>query len=463
MSTLFKLATSLPYSDDADDFTSLSSVAAAYLASESFQESMLSEENLTLLFGAYFHAHTGFQVSELDDPDAQTALKQCRSALLTALSDVSANDAFPTRHPLGSPASETLFAWLRGPVTSLVPAACIVMGNLSRSDEASTALVHTHAAHIPLMKLLSDPSTSDPQTLHSALSFLKNLAIPAANKPVLGDLLEPACVPRICSLDTLPQVQFSAISLLRLLLVNCPANVRLVCSRLSIDESSPSYDKSSVHGIISLFERTDAEPTKLEAARSIAAICRVLHSNPATETLPEWDSKKSDELGEDGGRRDEFYSRHSLSAPLAFLVSQQKWPILRSEAWFVFALMCRSKDGGGVVLNLMFDVDATAALIKAVTGRDTVPTTENPNSQLEPNSSATVSMLPEASGIQLEPQQVDPKQLESMARIDRENAVVLCTEMLRHWGNEMPQLRASMWQDLVKEGTESIVKNRNQQ
>lgn len=463
---LLRLATALPHSDDLDDFTSLTSVAAAYLASESFHEDMLSEPHLTLLLGAFHHAHTGFDASVLEDPDAKALLKQCRSALLNALSDLSANDAFLARHPFGSPVLDTLFAWLRGPTTSLVPAACLVLGNLSRSDEASTALVHTHAAHAPLIALLSDTSTSDPQTVHSALSFLKNLAIPPANKPVLGDLLDSQCVPRICSLDTLPQVQFSAISLLRLLLINCPTNVRRICSRLSTDESSPSYDRSNIHGIISLFERSDAEPTKLEAARSIAAVCRVLHSNPAADTLPEWKSKKPGELGDDGKTRNEFYSNHNLSAPLVFLVSQAKWPILRSEAWFVFALMCRSKDGGGVVLNLMFDVDATAALTKAVTGRDTPPATEGSQLEGQPAdsaASATVSMLPEAPGIQLEPQQVDPKQMANMARIDRENAVVLCTEILRHWGNEMPQLRASMWQDLVKEGTELIVKDRDQQ
>lgn len=463
VSILLELATALPHNEDVDDFTSLASVAAAYLAAGSFQEEMLLESNLMLLLGTYYHAHTGFQLSHPEDPDAEAALKQCRSALLTALSDVSANDAFLLRHPLGSPVSETLFAWLRGPITSLVPGACLIMGNLARSDEASTALVHTHAAHLPLLKLLSDPSTSDPQTLHSALSFLKNLAIPAANKPVLGDLLESVCVPRICSLDTLPQVQFAAISLTRLLLVNCPANVRRICARLSTDESSPSYDRSNVHGITSLFERTDTEPTKLEAARSIAAICRVLHSNPAIDTLPEWNPKNPEELGDDGKRRDEFYSQHNLSVALRFLITQAKWPILRSEAWFVFALMCRSKDGGGVILNLMFDTDATAALMQAVTGRDTLP--ENTQLESQPDNSAasaTVNMLPSASGIQLEPQQVDPKQMASIAKIDRENAVVLCTEMLRHWGDEMPQMRASMWQDLIKEGTELIVKDRGQ-
>src|SRR5690606_25379818 len=114
---------------------------------------------------------------------------------------------------------------------SLRSAACLALGNLSRSDETSIALVDTHLAHVPLIELIGDPATSDPQVLHSALSFLKNLAIPAMNKPVLGDLLSPGCLPRIFSLDTLPQVQYAAVSLARLLLVNCPGNVRRVCLR----------------------------------------------------------------------------------------------------------------------------------------------------------------------------------------------------------------------------------------
>jgi hypothetical protein len=460
---LLRLAGALPFSEDVDDFASLSSVAAAYLGHASFQKNMLSEPHMTLLLNIFYHAHTAFEVAHLEDAESEAALKQCRSSLLTAVSDISADDAFPLHHPLGSPISQTFFSWLQGPVESLKPAACLVLGNLSRSDETSTALVQNIAIHTPLISLLSDSSTSDPQTLHSALSFLKNLAIPVANKPLLGALLEPSCIPRIFTLDTLPQVQFSAVSLTRLLLVNCPANVARVCSRLSKDESSPSYDRSSVHAIISIFERSDAEPTKLEAARSIAALCRVLHSNPTEDILPEWDSEAGDELGEDGKRRNAFYAHHDLSKLLTFLVCQEKWPILRSEAWFVFALMCRSKDGGGVILTALFNDAATAALMKTVTGRDTLPiAAESQDGGNELSSNAASSMLPDMSGLQLEPQQVNPQQMADMARIDRENGVVLCTEMVKHWGDEMPQMRLSMWQDLIKEGTELIARGRAQ-
>ena len=448
-----------------EDFAALASVAAAYLGHESFQKNMLSEPHIALLMNTFYHAHTAFQLAHLEDADAEAALKQCRSSLLTALSDISADDDFPLYHPLGSPISQTFFSWLQGPVASMKPAACLVLGNLSRSDETSTALVQNFAIHTPLISLLSDPSTSDPQTLHSAFSFLKNLAIPVANKPFLGALLEPICIPRIFALDTMPQVQFSAVSLTRLLVVNCPENVARVCSRLSKDESSPSYDRSSVHAIISVFERSDAEPTKLEAARSIAALCRVLHSNPAADVLPEWDSESGDELGEDGKRRSAFYAHHDLSKPLSFLVCQEKWPILRSEAWFVFALMCRSKDGGGVILNLTFNDATTAALMKTVTGRETLPVSaesQNDAIQLSPDTTAVSSISPDAGGLQLEPQQVNPQQMADMARIDRENAVVLCTEMVKHWGEEMPQMRLSMWQDLIKEGTEIIAQGRAQ-
>lgn len=460
---LLRLATALPYSNDVDDFVALTSVAAAYLGNELFQENMLSESHMKLLLTAFYHAHTAFELAHQEDPDAEASLKQCRSSLLTALSDVSAHDSFPTHHPLDSPIPQTFLLWLKGTVVSLQPAACIALGNLSRSDESSVALVQTHGAHTPLISLLSNPSISDPQMLHSALSFLKNLAIPVNNKPLLGGLLESQCIPRISTLDTLPQVQFSAISLTRLLLVNCPSNVHRICSRGSTDESSPSYSRSNVHDIISLFERTDAEPTKLEAARSIAAICRVLHSNPVADILPEWNTEDSSSLGEDGKLRDSFYAHHSLDKPLAFLIVQEKWPILRSEAWFVFALMCRSKDGSGVVSNLMISDDTHNALVEAINGRSAQPASQA--SQLEglqisSTSTTTESLLPEASGIQLEPQQVDPKQKADIARVDRENAVVLCTELLRHWGDEMPPGRLSIWQDLVKEGTKLIVQER---
>ncbi|KFA55876.1 hypothetical protein S40293_06931 [Stachybotrys chartarum IBT 40293] len=466
---LLTLAATSPYNDDIEDFITLASVAMTYLAPEPSQNSLISAGHVSLFLNVYYHAHVNVAVDHIDDPDLVNQLRQLQTSLLSTLADLTASDAFFTRYPVQGPVSQTFWAWLRAPNARLQTAACLALGNYSRSDELSYALVHTHGAHIPVIELLSNPEINDAQVLHAAISFLKNLAIPANNKPSLGDLLEPSCVPRIYAFDSQPHVQFSAVSLTRLLLVNCPSNVRRICKPLSSDPSSPAHERTNVHALVSLFERSDAEPTRLEAARSIAAICRVLHSNLAAPILPDWDpsnsslqssahasdntllSSVSSDYSEDSKRRDFFYKRHYLENALAFLVSQSKWPILRSEAWFVFALMCRSRDGAASVLTMFHVQAAMDSLIEAVTGRRSFQPAER---QIEPGQSS--SLLSTAGNLELEPQQVDASQKANMAKVDRENAVVLCTEILRNWGDELPPLRLGALQDLIKEGTELI-------
>ncbi|UNI22795.1 hypothetical protein JDV02_008651 [Purpureocillium takamizusanense] len=482
--TLLKLANSPPFIQDVDDFVALTGVAAAYLASEAFQSRLISTNQMQLFMDAFRHAYAGIDPQQLlEDQETSTQVKQLRTALLTALADLSGNDGFSEHYPLSSSVPQTLLSWTRGDVPLLQAAGCLALGNLARSDELSLGLVQREQVHVPLIERLSDTATTDSQLLHSALSFLKNLAIPAQNKPALGDLLSPTCVPRIYSMDTLPQVQFAAVSLTRLLVVNCPQNVHRICTPLSADPSSPNHERTSVSNIVSLFDRSDAEPTRLEASRAIAALCRVVHSTtPLSDVLPDWEetnlaiSDDSDAKAPSGGarpdqvaqsddekRRSRFYQTHDLVKPLAFLVTQQKWPTLRSEAWFVLALMSRSRDGAALIINMLLVFPAMNVLMETVTGRKGQLDESDGVEQLQDSpSAASVDPSPSSltAGLQLEPQQVDPKQQASMAKIDRENALILCTELLRNWEDSLPPLRLSLLQDLVKEGTELVAADR---
>jgi hypothetical protein len=424
---------------------------------------------------AYATACSEFDVEQVDDPETADQLRQLRTALLTTLTDVTGKDTFAGSHPLNSSVVQTLWAWLHSPNYLLQTAACLSLGNISRSDENSTALVQLHNAHKPLSLLISDPSTRDPQLLHSALSFLKNLAIPAQNKELLGDLLEPSCLPRIYSLDSLPQIQFAAASLTRLLLLNCPANVRRFCAPLTRDRDSSSRERTSLHILLELCERSDAEPTKMEIARAAAAICRILHTYPSSVTLPEWGGEDIFDPSTlqsrvpfteaDDRARSHFYGTLRLHRALSILVVQKKWPAVRSESLFVFALMCRSRDGARVIVALQTDVAVLESFYTVITGRDKM-------AELEDRGAEEQGMLPDASfstkgevpdagaaaslanGLGLEPQEADPKQSAQMARIDRENCMVMCTELLKNW--EPPPLRQGLFEDMMREGTELV-------
>ncbi|KAI9151571.1 Rap1 GTPase-GDP dissociation stimulator 1-A [Paramyrothecium foliicola] len=455
---LLKLALDQDLPDDAEDFVSLVAVAGAYLGSDEAQSAFVETPEVGEFLSVYERVHVDLDTDGLEDEDLATQVKQLRTSLLSILAGVTGHDSFFSRNPFSSPVSQRLWAWLDGPKPQLQAAACLAMGNLVRSDQQSIELVKTHSAHKPLIKILSNPDVHDTQLLHSALSFLKNLAIPLDNKPILGTLLEPSCVPRIYTLDTVPQVQYAAVSLTRLLLVNCPPNVRRLCAILGGDQSTS--EQTSVHGILSLFGRSDAEPTRLEAARSIAVICRALHSNPPSELLPAWEvpatqDETSGEVAEDVGarKRRSFYQKHDFAEALAFLVTQPKWPIIRSEAWFVFALMCRSKDGAALVTTVLQNQAVLESLTATVTGKEKDQGTSN---QVEAPSTAESDLAAMAGGLNLEPQQVDPSQKANMAKVDRENAVVLCTELLKAAGEDLPAELSSSLRTLVKEGTQLI-------
>lgn len=153
-------------------------------------------------------------------------------------------------------------------------------------------------------------------------------------------------------------------------------------------------------------------------------------------------------------RRAVFYSKHNLSRALTFLVTQQKWPALRSEAWFVFALMSRSRDGAAVILAVFQAEAARNALIEVVAGRKASEAQADAKDQLQEASATTepeAELVPAAAGLQLEPQQVEPRQADT-TKVDRENALVLWNELLRNCEGELPPLL----RDLVREGTELV-------
>ncbi|KAJ6790141.1 hypothetical protein PWT90_08868 [Aphanocladium album] len=458
VSVLLSVAINTPCKDDIEEFASLGSVAVAYLAAERFQSLAISQDQVGLFLDVFRHAHAGFDLAQVDDPDMVTALKQLRLSMLNMVAELTAHDTFPGAYPLTSAPAQTVLSWLGSDSVQLQAAACLALGNLSRSDAASTALVEQHAPQAALIEILSDPAVTDTQLLHSALSFLKNLAIPTQNKPALRPLLEPACLPRIYSLDTLPQVQYAAVSLTRLLLSNCPDNVSQFCqdpdqqAMEEGDSAAAATEKNSiVDDLIFLFGRTDTEPTKVEAARSIATICRVLHSNAAAELLPRYNASDSES-------RAEFYTRHDVGKPLAFLVTQEKWHILRSEAWFVLALMSRSVDGSRVIATVLQQEDVSARLTETITGQKKQG---HVTEEEEKSNGEDATALSAVEGLGLQPQQADPTQKERIAAVERENALVMCTELLRNWSDEFKPLSRGFLEGLLKDGTELVVAHRN--
>lgn len=499
---LLNLATSRTYALDLEEFCELTSVALAYLAGEQFQNRLLETSFFGLLVEAFSDSYTRFDIASADPEDAQQ-LKQLWNGFVQVCADISALPPFSAHHPVGSPVIQRLINWLSGPSSDshLQTAACLCLGNLARSDDASTAIVKdvfppllailTRA--VPSLSTTNTPNSPPPsQLVHAVLSFLKNLAIPPANRPLLGSLLDPplSILPHLWSTtDTQPQTQFAAVSLTRLLLAGSPpasANVRRVCAPLSSDPCSPARDRSNLHLLMALRARVDAEPTKLEASRAVTAVCRALHTSPVSQLLPAgWEGAPSGDsqtqlptpssaTGEAdvSSRRSNFYIAHG-DIPLALvqLVTQTRFPALRSEVWFVLALMSRDSDGARVAMEVLASIEACRTLFEAITGRDMLDGHE----LLAAAGPADLQQLQQRGGergasgetdplggLGLEPQQADPAHSASMAVADRENCLVLAAEVLRQYGQYVPLFKKNILEEALAEGGKQVLQERKQ-
>lgn len=136
-----------------------------------------------------------------------------------------------------------------------------------------------------------------------------------------------------------------------------------------------------------------------------------------------------------------------MTKPLSFLITQSKWPVLRSEAFFILALMSRSPEGAQVIASLLQQENALASLSSTMSGQ------KSEGSEKVQEVSTGLEQL------QLEPQQVSPTNQADTSAIDRENALVLCTELLKNWNEEFPG-KKEVLTDLLEEGTKLHIQHK---
>ena len=445
---------------DMDDFIALVNTAVAYLQHIKFQRALIAQGALDSTLAVLVDSYTRFDshpsigspsiASSSPDQDDAKLLSEMRSNLNQVLSDVSALPEFKEAVPVVSPFSSSLRRWLSSPQLQLQVCACIMLGNLARSDEACEEFVHTSQVHKPLITVLAN--ANDSQILHAALGFLKNLALPMKNKEALGQAGIFEVLPRLWLLDTLQQIQFSSISLARQLIIGTFENVRHLVHRLSDDQDSPAHMRSNLSLLIALFDRTDVEPIKMEISRLITAVCRVFNT---------YKGRTPEEMER---IRKKFFNMHpDVGRPLGFMVSQTKWPVVRSEGWFVFALMAMYPEGAQCISDLMQDVSVFQPLVEMLTGKtflDNKPISSpgSERSEASPSSGygaptgiSWEGQTPESAKSSVQGQEAE------MARIDRENALVLITELLKNRGSEMAIMRRTLFEDLLKGGSEVLM------
>lgn len=404
----------------------LINVAVSHLREERFQQSFLRsralELPLTILsrtYSAEFPIGNPATPYDPTDPiytvDEQELVSAIRSHLVHSLSDLSALPDFAAIYPLESPLLSFLRTWLSTPHSQLQVCACIMLGNLSRSDEACKTMVHHFRIHETLVTLLQE--SNDTQVLHSAAGFLKNLALLSANKSFLGEAGVISALPRLWTMEAIPQLQHAGASLTRQLVSKSYANVQRLLSSLSSDPDSPAHEKTYLSLLLSLNEKSDDISIKIEIARTVTAICRILNS-------PE-PGVSAEQLRETAHR---LYALHpDIARPLAAMVSQSRWPVVRSEGWFALALISRSREGSIAVSDVVHAVEVYQPLVETITGKALVDGRDERTRETNAREVGVLDQedLPAASGGETDQE----KQIRGR---DRDNALILVSELLKN-------------------------------
>jgi hypothetical protein len=347
-------------------FACLVNCLVTYLRNERFQKACIQHRLLEQLLSVLRHSYA-INVDESASEDVHL-LSQLQSKLNEVLSDISALPQFAETYPLDSPLINSLKTWLEASEEELQICACVMLGNLARSDEVCQVMIERLNIHKSLIAMLKRDVRGS--ILHASLGFLKNLAIAGGNRTNLGDAGIIPIVSHIWTLDSMPQVQLAAVSLIRLVIAASFENISRLLDPLSPDPDSPAHLRTYLSLLLSLFGKTDAVPIKTEIGRLIASICRTL--------IPR--AREEDHDAE--SLLEHLFSLHEdVYRPVEAMVIQTEWPVVRSEGWFALALMASDARGSSAVTDCIHSIDVYRLLEDSLSGEASSPASEGESLQ----------------------------------------------------------------------------------
>lgn len=373
LGTLISLASSAHCSFD--DFLTLLTLLSALLSTSEFQQHLLTLDLLPQTLDLLERFYSLAVDPESQKQDAKL-ITYARNALVENIGDVSSQDSFLATYPLSGPLVARVRSWLRETdeeKVDLVVAACLVFGNVGRSDEVCGALAREYGVHKELFgiirrtvnkynnaveearKQMAAPAVEGGKkegagggavavgVLHAATGVLKNLAIAKGNREILGPDGALDVVREMFAMEGVGvgQVWYSAAGLGRLVCVNCresppsPSPLDIVTHargtaagnvEILLLQQSPATETPLLADFLRIYAAAEELPTKTEIARTIAGVLRTLNSPPSAATYPELETA--------------LY-KHAVARPLWDMILQDKWPVVRSEGLFALALMAR--------------------------------------------------------------------------------------------------------------------------
>ncbi|KAJ5338743.1 hypothetical protein N7452_005471 [Penicillium brevicompactum] len=371
-------------------FSSLAMSLAAYLEKEKFQNVCVSNMMVEGVLNVLRHSFS-VEVDKSSADDVK-ALAQLQLKINQALAEVSASPLFAQNYPLDSALSHTLKSWVTASEDQLQICACVMLGNLARSDEVCQVMVRELKIHEELIAVLKGDSRG--AVLHSSLGFLKNLAIAGDNRSALGEAGIIPAVSRLWAYDSVPQVQFSAASIARQVIISSVTNISHLLA------PSPK----------TRIPRLTNEPTSLFF---FASICRTLSPKARGG-----DAQATELLGR-------LFTLHDgVALPVGAMITQTQWPVVRSEGWFTLALMATDQLGCTAVVDCLQKTEITELLKTTLSAGD-------------------------SDQVQTEEEETKESDKSQEAK-DRENAFVLVQGLLKNEAGTLPEGYRDMLEDLAK-------------
>ncbi|OJJ76774.1 hypothetical protein ASPBRDRAFT_49811 [Aspergillus brasiliensis CBS 101740] len=305
--------------------------------------------------------------AESSSEDTQ-ALAQSRLKVNQILAEISGSTSFAQYYPLDSPLARSLKIWLTSTEDQLQICSCVILGNLARSDATCERMVQDLRIHEELISILKSDVRG--AVLHSALGFLKNLAIAGNNRLTLGEAGIIPAVSRLWQYESVPQVQFAATSIARQVIVAAIDNISRLLEVLPTDGADSSVEQTYLSLLLALFQKTDSTPIKTEIGRTVASICRTL--------VP----MSRDEDSTAVALLSRFFDLHEdIALPIGAMIAQSQWPVVRSEGWFAMALMASKKAGAVAVSRSLQRMEILPLLEETLSTEASEPTKETEQMQ----------------------------------------------------------------------------------
>ncbi|KAJ3286654.1 Rap1 GTPase-GDP dissociation stimulator 1 [Borealophlyctis nickersoniae] len=201
---------------------------------DNVQRSIVSSDLLDILLDFVDHRPT-FQPSPDTLEEDQSTYHDIRKTVSRIVTLVTMNDANMADMPQKPEIINRFKKWMTSGLTTgneaeedeIRMSGALCIGNLARSDETCTALVHRHGVAQDLLDLLKleigrvrasgvrEETKSTVKVLHAVIGALKNLSLAAPDRAILGSLGTVGPVAELLEIEGVKPVQYGCVGILK--------------------------------------------------------------------------------------------------------------------------------------------------------------------------------------------------------------------------------------------------------